>query len=136
MIEPCVMQLHPSIKKYLDTLSAEARLQLIADFTYDWDGYRTTNGLGYLLNQIGAYAGYPVKAHLATAADFTHEVVDVDGYRPVFWEPRDKEYYHPCWATCCEGSLLHRQDGRYWIGKPTKKQMDETPWEDLNNDEF
>lgn len=48
--------------EWLDNMTAEERLKEIAAILDDWDGYRTAKGLGGLINEIWAYAMYPVKA--------------------------------------------------------------------------
>ena len=48
--------------KWLDQMTAEERLKEIAAILDDWDGYRTAKGLGGLINEVWAYALYPVKA--------------------------------------------------------------------------
>ena len=48
--------------KWLDQMTAEERLEEIAAILDDWDGYRTAKGLGGLINEVWAYALYPVKA--------------------------------------------------------------------------
>ena len=59
--------------KWLDKMTAEERLKEIAAILNDWDGYRTAKGLGGLINEIWAYALYPVKAQ-----EPVKPVVDVD----------------------------------------------------------
>lgn len=63
-------------KLWLDGMTAEERLREIADICIDWDGYRTAEGLGGLLNEIWAYARYPVKAQEPVAP-----VVDIDTWK-------------------------------------------------------
>ena len=48
--------------KWLDQMTAEERLEEIAAILDDWDGYRTAKGLAGLINEVWAYALYPVKA--------------------------------------------------------------------------
>lgn len=53
-------ELSDKTKAWLDTMSAEERLETIAGICVDWDGYRTEKGLGSLINEIWAYALYSV----------------------------------------------------------------------------
>lgn len=55
-------KLEEKTTKWLDQMTAEERLKEIAAILDDWDGYRTAKGLGGLINEIWAYALYPVKA--------------------------------------------------------------------------
>lgn len=48
--------------KWLDEMTAKERLEKIAEILDDWDGYRTAKGLAGLINEVWAYALYPVKA--------------------------------------------------------------------------
>lgn len=47
--------------KWLDQMTAEERLEEIAAILDDWDGYRTAKGLAGIINEVWAYALYPVK---------------------------------------------------------------------------
>lgn len=51
---------------WIANMTAEERLNLIAELCVDWDGYRTADGLGTLLNEIWAYAIYPVRTSRPT----------------------------------------------------------------------
>ena len=82
-------------KRWLDNMTAEERLQEISVICIDWDGYRTAEGLGSLINEIWAYARYPVKKdnpHIVTINDFKN--ADEWGYLPVWCEEKitDKLY--------------------------------------------
>ena len=57
--------------KWLDEMTAEERLKEIALILDDWDGYRTAKGLGGLINEVWAYALYPVKAQEAKEPHYT-----------------------------------------------------------------
>ena len=58
-IKPVPDKLLEETKKWLDKQTAEERLAIIKDICVDWDGYRTADGLGSLINEIWAYATYP-----------------------------------------------------------------------------
>ena len=57
-IEPKRDELPEETKAWLDKMDAVEALGNIADICIDWDGYRTANGLGGLINEIWAYAKY------------------------------------------------------------------------------
>jgi hypothetical protein len=57
-IEPKRIDLPDETKAWLDKMDAVDALSNIADICMDWDGYRTANGLGGLINEIWAYARY------------------------------------------------------------------------------
>lgn len=57
-IEPKRIDLEEETKAWLDKMDAVDALGNIADICIDWDGYRTADGLGGLINEIWAYARY------------------------------------------------------------------------------
>lgn len=57
-VEPKRPELSDETKAELDKMDAVEMLSNIADICVDWDGYRTANGLGGLINEIWAYARY------------------------------------------------------------------------------
>lgn len=57
-IEPKRIELANETKEWLDKMDAVDALGNIADICIDWDGYRTADGLGGLINEIWAYARY------------------------------------------------------------------------------
>lgn len=57
-VEPKRPELSNETKAWLDKMDAVEMLSNIADICIDWDGYRTANGLGGLINEIWAYARY------------------------------------------------------------------------------
>lgn len=61
--------------KWLDEMTAKERLEKIAMIIDDWDGYRTAKGLAGLINEVWAYALYPVKEQ-----DSVKPKVDIDTY--------------------------------------------------------
>ena len=58
IVEPKRPELSDETKAELDKMDAVEMLSNIADICVDWDGYRTANGLGGLINEIWAYARY------------------------------------------------------------------------------
>lgn len=60
-VEPKRIELADETKAWLDTMDAVEALGNIADICIDWDGYRTADGLGGLVNEIWAYARYCAK---------------------------------------------------------------------------
>lgn len=57
-VEPKRIDLADETKAWLDKMDAVDALGNIADICIDWDGYRTANGLGGLINEVWAYARY------------------------------------------------------------------------------
>lgn len=57
-IQPKRIELADETKAWLDEMDAVDALGNIANICIDWDGYRTANGLGGLINEIWAYARY------------------------------------------------------------------------------
>ena len=57
-IEPKRIDLEEETKAWLDKMDAVDALANIANICIDWDGYRTADGLGGLVNEIWAYARY------------------------------------------------------------------------------
>lgn len=57
-IEPKRIDLADETKAWLDKMDAVDALENITSICVDWDGYRTANGLGGLINEIWAYARY------------------------------------------------------------------------------
>ena len=57
-IEPKCIDLADKTKAELDKMDAVDALGNIADICIDWDGYRTADGLGGLINEVWAYARY------------------------------------------------------------------------------
>lgn len=59
MVEkPKPVDLEDEVRAWLDKMDAVDALANIADICVDWDGYRTADGLGGLINEIWAYARY------------------------------------------------------------------------------
>ena len=57
-VEPKRLELADETKAWLDKMDAVGALSNIAAICIDWDGYRTVDGLGGLVNEIWAYARY------------------------------------------------------------------------------
>lgn len=57
-VEPKRIDLADETKDWLGEMNAVEALRNIADICVDWDGYRTADGLGGLINEIWAYARY------------------------------------------------------------------------------
>ena len=57
-VEPKRIDLDDETKAWLDKMDAVDALGNIANICIDWDGYRTADGLGGLINEIWAYARY------------------------------------------------------------------------------
>lgn len=65
-VQPQKEELNEEQCRWLADMTAKQRLRLIKDICVDWDGYRTADKLGELINEIWAYAAYPVTREAAT----------------------------------------------------------------------
>lgn len=86
-IEPKRIELADETKAWLDKMNAVDALANIADICMDWDGYRTADGLGGLINEIWAYARYCAD-RIAKAQEprvMTLEEVDALGDDAIVW---------------------------------------------------
>ena len=75
-IEPKRIELADETKAWLDQMDAVDALGNIADICIDWDGYRTADGLGGLINEIWAYARYCADK-LLKAQEPVEPIVDI-----------------------------------------------------------
>lgn len=57
-VKPKLLDLPNKTKAWLDEMDAVDALGNIADICIDFDGYRTANGLGELINEVRTYASY------------------------------------------------------------------------------
>ena len=132
-IEPKRIDLADETKAWLDKMDAVDALGNIADICMDWDGYRTADGLGGLVNEIWAYARYCAdrlqkmqEPRIVTESDFNS--ADEYGYIPVWTEEKDGDMY---WE-CIPKVAITDPDGievlRYWTSRPTDEQREAIPW--------
>lgn len=79
-IEPKRIDLDDETKAWLDKMDAVDALRNIADICIDWDGYRTADGLGGLINEIWAYARYCADRQLKAqeAQEAVKPIMDID----------------------------------------------------------
>ena len=75
-VEPKRIELADETKTWLDKMEAVDVLGNIADICIDWDGYRTADGLGGLINEIWAYARYCAD-NLAKAQEAVEPTIDI-----------------------------------------------------------
>lgn len=141
-------ELPEETKAMLDKMTAEDRLKLISAICVDWDGYRTANGLGGLINEIWAYALYPIKERKHEARVLSYEEAMLDPDREVVWielkgdpiiEPSihvistndhalllsqlgDDEGMFECYKETCGITW------RPWSSKPTDELRSATEW--------
>lgn len=54
-VYPHSAMLDEKTKKWLEGQTARERLQVISDMCVDWDGHRTADRLGELINEVRAY---------------------------------------------------------------------------------
>lgn len=130
--------------KWLDNMTAEERLEEIAAILDDWDGYRTAKGLGELINEVWAYALYPVKAQeprVLTLEEITKtDVVWLECYgicsnlfkaalpkHPLNINDSTWDFQtHPYTETMFLAE--YGKNWRCWTSKPTDEQRKATPW--------
>lgn len=60
-VEPRPADLDPEVIEWLNDKSPSDAMGTIANICIDWDGYRTFDGLGLLVNEIWAYARHWAK---------------------------------------------------------------------------
>ena len=108
-IEPKRIDLPDETKAWLDKMDTVDALGNIADICMDWDGYRTANGLGELINEIWAYARYcadrlqKAQEPVVRCKDCMYWKSDMLTH---FWKPcdvvsTDKDGYCPCGKQRC-----------------------------------
>ena len=61
--EPEPVDLPDETKEWLKNMAPYEALWNIADILLDWDGYRTRDGLGGLINEVWAYARFGAKQY-------------------------------------------------------------------------
>lgn len=57
-VTPALIELDSNQKDWLNSMTVDEAFSNIANICIDWDGYRTRDGLGMLLNEIWAYANH------------------------------------------------------------------------------
>ena len=134
--------------EWLDKMTAQERLEEIAAILDDWDGYRTAKGLGMLINEVWAYALYPVKAQEPRI--LTPEEVKVSIGGPIYFESRGTymgktgfwilpalftetglmRYVHPQSNYYSElGLHAYGKVWRCWTARPSDEQREAVKWE-------
>lgn len=130
--------------KWLDQMTAEERLEEIAAILDDWDGYRTAKGLGGLINEVWAYALYPVKAQEPRVMTL-EEVVKTERNTPIYIDQRygmhgwdiydgvdiqakDIVTGAPWASNEFWGWDEYGESWRCWTSQPTEEQREATPW--------
>ena len=79
-VQPKRIELADETKAWLDKMDAVDALSNIANICIDWDGYRTADGLGGLINEIWAYARYCAD-RLLKAQEPVEPVMDIDTWK-------------------------------------------------------
>lgn len=147
-VEPKRIDLEEETKAWLDKMDAVDALANIANICMDWDGYRTADGLGGLVNEIWAYARYCAERLLKAREPrvMTLEEIKAFGWDYCYLEELrlpGKEYRAVCGdyvLTCitwpCIASMrIQHGDGSYnktwrcWTSSPTDEQRKAVPWE-------
>lgn len=133
-IEPKQIELQDETKAWLDEMDAVDALGNIANICIDWDGYRTADDLGGLINEIWAYAKYccnkimkEQEPRLVTEADF--DGADEYGYLPVWVEDKDdSEIICDCITKAAITDPDEHYHYRYWTSRPTDAQREAVKW--------
>jgi len=131
--------------KWLDQMTAEERLEEIAAILDDWDGYRTAKGLAGLINEVWAYALYPVKtqeARLMTLEE-VKDSIGKDMFLEIATYPGKPSYltaatldgvgtrgltlYHSSFEFECYNRKTY--GWRCWNARPTDEQREKVKWE-------
>lgn len=142
-IEPKRIDLADETKAWLDKLSAVDALRNIADICMDWDGYRTANGLGELINEIWAYARYCADRLQKTQKPRVmtlEEAKSASGYVIVQSRScnilelqliKDGFVYDSFTVPIAVDDLWwegYNKHWRLWTSAPTDEQMEATSW--------
>ena len=141
-------KLEERTKKWLDGMTAEERLEEIAAILDDWDGYRTAKGLGGLINEVWAYALYPVKAQQPRVMTI-YEIQSFDGAvyvdepnKPAClkmlycYEVGQRTYGHGYTFVDSDGDkVFYSAQGfgtkwRCWTARPTDEQRKAVKWDE------
>lgn len=135
-VKPAPEELSDKTKKWLDTHTAEWRLNAIKDICVDWDGYRTAAGLGSLVNEIWAYAAYPCKneAHVMSLDELKHITQETIWYESKVDNKLGQFNKEDIAVFFLIGTLFNwsgfNETWRCWNKEPTVEQMKETAWND------
>ena len=139
-VEPYRIELADETKEWLDKMDAVDALGNIANICIDWDGYRTADGLGGLINEIWAYARYCADRLMKAQEPRVMTLEEYEAWidtpfterNPVFHEERTKRGTVTCWVntTVCSLSEYGKND-RCWTSRPDEKRRAETPWESV-----
>ena len=154
-IEPKRIDLDDETKAWLDKMDAVDALGNIADICMDWDGYRTADGLGGLVNEIWAYARYcaltllkaqearvmtleeldelqeddAVFVEIKPVRDLTCMSVELVRFIEKTQDPATQIELH---TTDSAGFYMTRKttdpNWRCWTSRPTDEQREATPW--------
>lgn len=98
-IEPKRIDLEEETKAWLDKMDAVDALANIANICIDWDGYRTADGLGGLVNEIWAYARYCADRIAKAQEPIIPHLVDWGIYECRICKTRVDKSYKYC--KCC-----------------------------------
>ena len=153
-VEPKRDELADETKAWLDKMDAVDALTNIADICIDWDGYRTADGLGGLINEIWAYARYCADRLLKKQEPRVMTLEEVKQHNNQdgcvwFEQPtynadavfviQDEDYteiispyilgepinqYYGYWPN-----RNYNKTWRCWASRPTDEQREATPWQ-------
>lgn len=144
-IEPKRIDLDDETKAWLDKMDAVDALGNIADICIDWDGYRTADGLGGLVNEIWAYARYcadrMLKAQEARVITL-EEVKSLERDAVVWYEhigvnkqrPRIVDQVYDSGIIFTDGGHwqfnadAYGKKFRLWTSRPTDAEREAEPW--------
>lgn len=147
-VEPKRIDLADETKAWLDKMDAVDALGNIANICVDWDGYRTADGLGGLINEIWAYARYCadrllkaqeprvmtlgqvrdeadhmyIEKHSKTGSDLYGCAIRGD------WDGYGIELLMSEYDTARERWSDYGKTWRCWTSRPTYAQREAIPW--------
>lgn len=147
-VEPKRLELADETKAWLDKMDAVDALSNIADICIDWDGYRTADGLGGLINEIWAYAGYCADRLMEQQKPRVMTLSELERAEIAYAEDKDKpeiiavlvngrHYDHFTMIMARSGGTMHvfrpsifdySKRWRCWTSRPTEAEREAIPW--------
>lgn len=129
-VEPKCINLTDETKAWLDKMDAVDALRNIADICMDWDGYRTVNGLGELVNEIWAYARYCAD-RLQKAQE--PRVMTLEEAKSAFVIEYKSGKLREVGMTVLDLDIdptnaYYGEIYRVWTSRPTDEQREAIPW--------
>ena len=148
-VEPKRIDIADETKAWLDKMDAVDALGNIANICMDWDGYRTADGLGGLINEIWAYSRYCADRLMKSQEP---RLIELDEFEnvlgrdvPLYFEQRDGISGWDIYSGLENGTMdivtsaqwaedqtwqreYYGKEWRCWTSRPDEKRRAETPW--------